>query len=91
MAVFQLPVVLKYSALKPMAVLEMPVLFRSASSPRTVLLLVKQPSWQTARAVVESAKQARASGMRRRASRKGDRAIDFLKRRVVIFLVFIVC
>src|SRR5438105_10514929 len=61
MAVFQLPVVLKYSALKPMAVLEMPVLFKSASSPKTVLSLVKQPSWQVAHACAESAKQAEES------------------------------
>jgi len=33
----------------------------------------------------DSAKQANTSGMRRRASREGDRPIDFLKCRVVIF------
>src|SRR5437773_3947894 len=85
MAVFQLPVVLKYSALKPMAVLEMPVLFKSASSPRTVLLFVKQPSWQTARACDESAKQA--SGMSRNASRRCDRFTEIFDCRVGVFII----
>src|SRR5437879_11427669 len=53
------------SALKPVAVFSLPVvLFKSSSSPKTVLSLVKQPSWQVARACGESAKQASTSGMR---------------------------
>ena len=65
MAVLSMPVVLLKSALKPMAVLSRPVvLFKSASSPRTVLSFVKQPSWQTARACGESAKQPSVSAMR---------------------------
>jgi hypothetical protein len=41
----------------------------------------------SARTAGESLKQTSASGMRRKASRKGDRPIDFLKCRVVIFFV----
>jgi hypothetical protein len=40
----------------------------------------------TACIVDESAKQARASGMRRIAGRKGDRLIEFARDGVVIFL-----
>ena len=41
-----------------------PLLFKSASSPRTVFSFVKQPSWQIARACGESAKQTRATVIR---------------------------
>src|SRR5207302_2273076 len=58
-----------------------------ASSPRTVFSFVKQPSWQTARAWGESAKQASTSAVRNKPYRKGDRPIDFPKCRVVIFFV----
>ena len=61
-----------------------PVLLMSASSPRTVFWLVKQPCWQVARACGESANQA--SGMRRNASRKGDRFIEFLVSEVLVFI-----
>jgi hypothetical protein len=37
----------------------------------------------------ESDKQARASGMRRKLSRKGDRSIGFIERGVVIIIGFI--
>src|SRR5207247_1561774 len=86
MAVFQLPVVLLRNATKPIAVLFMPVLFTSASSPRTVFWFVKQPSWQVARACGESPKQTSRSGSKKKASRKGDRPIDFLNGRVVVFI-----
>ena len=43
MAVLVLPVVLLFNAEAPIAVLPGPVLFKSASSPKTVLLFVKQP------------------------------------------------
>jgi hypothetical protein len=68
-----MPSVLLKSALKPIAVLAMPtVLLKSASSPRRVLLFVKQPSWQTARACGESPKQPTVSAMRT------DRIVVFL-------------
>src|SRR5438552_782797 len=86
MAVLLSAVVLLKSASKPTAVLLAPVLFKSASSPRTVFWFVKQPSWQTARACGESAKQASANGMRRNA-RKGERFIKFLNGRVVVFIM----
>ena len=80
------PVVLLKSAVKPMAVLKRPVVLEmSASSPRTVLKLVKQPSWQTARACGESAKQPSTNGMRRNA-RKGERFVKSLNGRVVVFI-----
>src|SRR5881394_2139870 len=69
-----------------MAVLNEPVLFRSASSPRTVLLFVKQPSWQVARACGESANNARASAVRNKPYRKGDRFIEFLVSEVFVFI-----
>src|SRR5437667_2688289 len=84
-AVFSWPVLLLKSASKPNAVLLGPVLFKSASSPRTVFWFVKQPSWQTARAAGESAKQPSANGMRRNA-RKGERLIKLLNGRVVVFI-----
>src|SRR6266852_2880657 len=86
LAVLSLPVVLLKSASKPTAVLLRPVLFKSASSPRTVFWFVKQPSWQTARAAGESAKQASTNGMRSNA-RKGERFIEFLNGRVVVFIL----
>ena len=61
MAVLLLPVVLLRSASKPIAVLAPPVVFESASSPRTVFSLVKQPSWQTAWAGGDSVKQVSVS------------------------------
>src|SRR6266480_4625846 len=79
--------VLLKSALKPIAVLSEPVLFKSASSPRTVLWFVKQPSWHTARAWGKSARQTRASGIRIKPSRKGDRPIVFMCG-VFIFMFF---
>src|SRR6266849_7966971 len=85
LAVLSLPVVLLWSASKPTAVLLGPVLLKSASSPRTVFWFVKQPSWQTARACGESAKQASTSGMRRKA-RRGERFIKFLNGRIVVFI-----
>src|SRR4030095_14369355 len=64
-AVLNLPVMLVVSARAPVAVLPLPVvLFTSASSPRNVLLRASQPSWQTARACGESAKQPSVSAMR---------------------------
>src|SRR5437016_13714463 len=86
MAVLPLPNVLLISALKPTAVLSVPALFTSASSPRTVLPFVKQPSWQVARACGESAKQARASGMSSKGSRQNERFIKFLDGRVFVFI-----
>src|SRR6266481_4418540 len=86
MAVLPLPNVLLISALKPTAVLSVPALFTSASSPRTVLPFVKQPSWQVARACGESAKQTSANGMRRNAP-KGERFIEFLNGRIVVFIM----
>ena len=66
MAVLLLPVVLLRSASKPIAVLPAPVVrLESAKSPRTVLAFAKQPSWQTARACGESAKQASTSAVSR--------------------------
>src|SRR6266480_2991216 len=76
------------SAPKPMAVFWKPPLFKSTSSPRTVLRPVKQPSWHTARACGENAKQASASGIRRKPSRKGDRPINFICE-VFIFFSFV--
>src|SRR6266436_565266 len=74
------------SALKPIAVLSSPVvLFKSASSPRTVLSLVKQPSWQVARACGESAKQTSTNVMRRN-SLKGKQLFEFLSAKVVVFI-----
>src|SRR5256885_575298 len=64
MAVLKLPRLLFKSALEPTAVFSMPTLFKSASSPRTVLADVKQPSWHTARAAGESPKQPSVSAMR---------------------------
>jgi len=57
----------------------------SASSPRTVLLLVKQPSWQVARACGASAKQASRNGMRRNEP-KSERFIELFSGRVVVFI-----
>src|SRR6266576_863179 len=90
-AVLKLPVVLLKSALKPMAVLLKPVLLPEpmALSPKAVFPLESQALGHCACAVGESAKQVRTSGMRRKASRKGDHPIDFPKCRVVIFFVFI--
>ena len=65
MAVLREPVVLLTERVKPMAVLSLPVVrLKRASSPRTVFWFVKQPSWQTARACGESAKQPSVSAMR---------------------------
>src|SRR5262249_53123731 len=61
-------------------------LFTSASSPRTVLLSVKQPSRQVASACGASANQASASGMSSRARGTGDRLIDFLVSEVFVFI-----
>ena len=58
-----MPVVLLMSAWEPIAVFQLAVLFKSASSPRTVLKFVKQPSWQVAGACGASARQTKASGM----------------------------
>ena len=80
-----LPVVLFMRASKPVAVLLLPVVFKSASSPRTVLLFVKQPSRQVARASGESAKQASTKGMRKNA-RIGEQLIEFVSGRLVVFI-----
>ena len=48
--------------------------------------MVKQPSWQTAHAVGESAKQASTNGMRRNA-RKDERFTEFFNGRVVVFIM----
>jgi hypothetical protein len=85
-AVLEKPVELLKRANQPMAVLPSPMLFKSASSPRTVLSLFKQPSWQTARACGESAKQANTNRMRRNA-RKGARFIEFFNGKVVVFIM----
>src|SRR5437667_2747380 len=69
-----------------MAVLNEPVLFRSASSPRTVLLFVKQPSWQVARTCGQSAQQASASAVKNKPYRKGDRLVEFLVSEVFVFI-----
>src|SRR5260370_555952 len=86
-AVFCLPVVRLKSAPAPRPVLLEPVetLWR-APFPSPVLALNLVSS--AARTVGESPKQASTSGMRRRASREGDRLIDFFKSRVVIFCFF---
>src|SRR6266496_562801 len=91
MAVLLWPNVFDESAKEPMAVLPMPmsVLFMSASSPRTVFSLVKQPSWQTARIWGDNAKQASTSGMRNKPRRKGERFIRFLNWRVVVFILLL--
>ena len=64
----------------PMAVLPKPVLFKSASSPRTVFALVKQPSRQAARAAGESTKQARMRAMRKNRIATSGRFIEFVVR-----------
>ena len=69
-----------------MAVSAKPKLFKSASSPKAVLKLVKQPSWQTARACGESANQTSTSATRRNAH-KGERPTNFTCG-VFIFLFF---
>src|SRR5262249_7313697 len=84
LAVFAKPVVLLTSARSPIAVLSEPVLFTSASSPRTVLLFVKQPCWQTARACGASANHATMKAVRKKPFRRGDRLIEFLMREVFI-------
>ena len=61
------------------------VLFKRASSPKTVLLPVKQPSWQVARACGESAKQASMNGTSSKARRKAECLIEFGAIRVVVF------
>jgi hypothetical protein len=67
-----------------MAVLSMPVdVLLNAPFPKCVFPLV------CACAIGESAKHANTMGMRRRASREGDRPIDFIERRVVIFCFFV--
>src|SRR5439155_14348981 len=87
--------VLVKSARAPLAVLPKPVvLFMSASRQRKVLARGKsQPSLQAscARAVGENASQAKLSAIpvRRRPDRKGDRLIEFLMDRVVMFLMFL--
>src|SRR5207244_13298872 len=88
LALLSLPVVLLKSALKPVAVLSKPaVLFKSASSPRTVFSFVKQPSWQTARAFGESAKQASTSAMSSKAGGQQEQFIEFFDGRVVVFIM----
>ena len=86
-AVFQLALRLFLSASEPTAVLLTPEWFKSASSPRKVFALtVSQPSWQTARAIGESPKQARASGMSSKASGQDSRFIECFNERVVVFI-----
>src|SRR5438874_2172634 len=74
-----------------MAVLPLPVLFKSASSPRTVLPFVKQPSWQTARAAGENAKQARRSGTRRKTRGNGRLLIGPLTQGITADLRLMSC
>src|SRR5437764_1351682 len=84
-AVLLLPVVLLSSAKKPTAVLNSPVVrVNRAFCPSAVLPLGYPPSGAglTACAAGETAKQARASGIRRRPIRKGDRSVDVPKCRV---------
>ena len=50
----------------------------SAFLPMAVLSFPKQPSWQTARALGESAKQLSTNSVRKNASRAGGRFIEFL-------------
>ena len=87
-AVLSVPVVLLNSAEAPVAVLKLPVvLLTSALSPRTVLLFVKQPSWQTARAVGESSNDnASVKAMRTKPRRHSRRFIGFLMYEVFIFI-----
>src|SRR6266581_5283746 len=82
-AVLPSPNALVRSALKPTAVLSLAIAFNSASSPRTVLLLVKQPCWQVARASGASGKQANASEMSSKASGQYERFIEYVNGRVV--------
>src|SRR5262249_1110294 len=87
MAVLKLAFGLFLSACQPTAVLLTPLWSKSASSPRKVLkLTASQPSWQTARACGESAKQARTSGMSSKTSRKGPRFIECFNGGVVGFI-----
>jgi hypothetical protein len=51
-----------------------------------VFWLVKQPSWQVARACGESAKQASTSAVRNKPCRKGERLIEFLVSEVLVFI-----
>src|SRR5215211_4733011 len=75
-----------------MAVLLLPiVLLISASSPRTVLPLLKQPSWQVPRACGESTKQDRANGMSSKTSRKGAGFIQCFSGRVVVIIIRGLC
>src|SRR5207249_9433338 len=80
------PVVLNWSVSTPIAVLKTPVLFTSASSPSTVLLLVKQPSWQPARACGASAKEASTDRMSSKATWQDERFLKFFNGRVVVFI-----
>ena len=63
----------------------MPVLFTSASSPRTVFSLVKQPCWQTARACGESAKQRSARPKESKPCPTCAGAIEFCAIGIVVF------
>src|SRR5262249_55189335 len=69
-----------------MAGLSFPLALKSASPPRTVFWFAKQPCWQVARTVGESVKQASASAVRNKPSRKGDRLIDFVISEVFFFI-----
>src|SRR6266700_3318337 len=84
-AVLRKPPSLLKRASKPKAVLLLPSLFMRASSPRTVFWFVKQPSWQTARACGEGAKQPSTNGRKNRLRRKGECFIEFLNGRVIVF------
>ena len=50
-----------------------------------MLLLVKQPSWQVARACGENAKQVSTNGIRRKAG-KGARFIEWFNGTIVVFI-----
>src|SRR5260370_11798 len=91
-AVLAPPVVSVKSTKASLAVLLTPLLrLERALVPSAVLLPGDPPSGAgvTARAVGESANDARAmaGAMRRKPRCKGDRLIEFLKCRVVIFFV----
>src|SRR5439155_25919766 len=87
-AVLLLPVVLPKSAKAPLAVFRLPsALLTRASSPRNVFPNVKsQPSRQSACALGESAKQARASGMSSKASGQAKWFMECFNGRVVVFI-----
>src|ERR1043166_767608 len=82
------PLVKFFKASLPMATLNgsPAVTFKSALSPRIVLSCAKQPSWQTARACGESAKQTRVSGMSSRVIERYWQIMERLSGRADLFI-----